>query len=176
VQWSVFFLVPVGRGARLPMLTAAQHEQTLEWLFELSGTVPFDIKATAAPQYRRIVRQRDGARSGAGYRFADGLDRPAPDKGVNDGKGFMFISHTGEVMPSGFLPLRAGEVRREDPVAIYRDSPLFRALRNPSALRGKCGRCEFREVCGGSRARAFALTGDALAADPSCPYQPAEPI
>lgn len=190
VQWSVFFLVPVGRGRRLRMITAQRHEQTLEWLADLQGSAPFDVKATAAPQYRRIVSQRSAPLppqatappsppasahrlAGAGFRFADGLDRPSLGKGVNDGRGFMFISHIGEVMPSGFLPMSAGDVRREDPVTIYRQSPLFRELRNPRMLRGKCGRCEFREVCGGSRARAFAVTGDYLAADPSCPYQPA---
>jgi AdoMet-dependent heme synthase len=172
VQWSVFFLVPVGRGARLPMLSAEQHEQVLEWLAELAGSAPFDVKATAAPQYRRIAQRRQGSAAGAGYRFADGLHRPGPGKGVNDGRGFMFISHIGEVMPSGFLPLAAGNVRERDPVSIYRDSPLFRRLRDPDALSGKCGRCEFREVCGGSRARAFAVTGDYLASDPSCFYQP----
>jgi AdoMet-dependent heme synthase len=173
VQWSVFFLVPVGRGRKLPMLTAERHEQVLRWLCDLSASAPFDIKATAAPQYRRIARQRSRHVAGAGYRFADGLHRPGHGKGVSDGRGFMFISHTGEVMPSGFLPLAAGNVRSEDPVSIYRDSPLFRQLRDPDALHGKCGRCEYREVCGGSRARAFAVTGDHLAADPSCPYQPA---
>lgn len=173
VQWSVFFLVPVGRGSGLQMLDAGGHERTLEWLADLSGSTSFDIKATAAPQYRRILRQRRGRAAGAGFRYADGLDRPDTAKGVNDGCGFMFISHTGEVMPSGFLPLAAGNARSRDPVSIYRDSSLFRELRNPDALRGKCGRCEYREVCGGSRARAFAVTGDHLAADPSCPYQPA---
>jgi len=184
VQWSVFFLVPVGRGRTLPMLDAAGHERVLGWLQETAATAPFDIKATAAPQYRRIVAERarhtgpttdggdgPGVLAGAGYRFADGLNRPA--KGVNDGRGFMFISHRGEVMPSGFLPLVAGNVRRQSPVEIYRDSPLFRQLRDPARLKGKCGRCEFREVCGGSRARAYALTGDPLAADPTCPYEPA---
>jgi AdoMet-dependent heme synthase len=172
VQWSVFFLVPTGRGATLPMISAAEHERVLGWLHELSDTAPFDIKATAAPQYRRIAAQRGGARSraGAGYRFADGLDRPV--RGVNDGRGFMFISHLGDVMPSGFLPLSAGNVRDADPVDIYRDAPLFRALRDPDALHGKCGRCEFRELCGGSRARAWATTGDVLADDPACPYVP----
>jgi AdoMet-dependent heme synthase len=173
VQWSLFFLVPVGRGAQLAMLTAEEHEAVLGWLCELTDWAPFDIKATAAPQYRRIVRQRSRRAAGAGFRFPDGLDRPGHGKGVNDGRGFMFISHLGEVMPSGFLPLPVGNVREHDPVALYRDAPLFRELRDPSALRGKCGRCEFREVCGGSRARAFAVTGDHLAADPSCPYQPA---
>lgn len=172
VQWSVFFLVPVGRGEQLTMLTADEHETTLGWLCELADSAPFDVKATAAPQYRRIVRQRSGRGAGAGFHFPDGLDRPGHGKGVNDGCGFMFISHRGEVMPSGFLPLPVGNVREHDPVALYRDSPLFRELRDPRALRGKCGRCEFREVCGGSRARAFAVTGDHLAADTSCPYQP----
>jgi AdoMet-dependent heme synthase len=173
VQWSLFFLVPVGRGAQLAMLTAEEHEAVLGWLCELTDWAPFDIKATAAPQYRRIVRQRSRRGAGAGFRFPDGLDRPGHGKGVNDGRGFMFISHLGEVMPSGFLPLPVGNVREHNPVALYRDAPLFRELRDPSALGGKCGRCEFREVCGGSRARAFAVTGDHLAADPSCPYQPA---
>ncbi|MQA75985.1 MAG: TIGR04053 family radical SAM/SPASM domain-containing protein [Solirubrobacterales bacterium] len=184
VQWSVFFLVPVGRGRALPMLSAHEHERVLGWLYDVSREAPFDVKTTAAPQYRRIVAQRarsearaagEGVRpdagAGAGFRFADGLDRPA--KGVNDGRGFMFISHSGEVMPSGFLPIPAGSVRRRSPVDIYRRSSLFRQLRDPGALTGKCGRCEFRELCGGSRARAYAVTGDPLAADPSCPYEPA---
>jgi radical SAM protein len=171
VQWSVFFLVPTGRGVRLAMLSAAEHERVLNWLCELSSSVSFDIKATAAPQYRRVVFQRTGRKTGAGFHYADGLDRPA--RGVNDGRGFMFISHRGDVMPSGFLPVAAGNVRARNPVEIYRESPLFQQLRDPDALKGKCGRCEFRAICGGSRARAFAVTGDYLAADPSCPYQPA---
>ncbi len=175
VQWSVFFLVPTGRGAELQMLSAADHERALEWLADLSTEAPFDIKATAAPQYRRIVAQRarrhEGmANTGAGFRFADGLDRPA--KGVNDGRGFMFVSHRGEVMPSGFLPLSAGTVRTQGAIDIYRNSPLFRSLRDVTKLEGKCGRCEYREVCGGSRARAYATSGDYLAPDPSCPYVP----
>jgi AdoMet-dependent heme synthase len=171
VQWSVFFLVPTGRGRTLPMLSADEHERVLSWLHDVSRDAPFDVKATAAPQYRRIVLQRGGgATAGAGFAFADGLDRPA--KGVNDGRGFMFISHLGAVMPSGFLPLAAGNARRRDPVDVYRRSRLFRELREPTALQGKCGACEFREVCGGSRARAFAVTGNHLASDPSCPYLP----
>jgi radical SAM protein len=171
VQWSVFFLVPTGRGTGLEMLDPAGHERVLGWLHELSREAPYDIKATAAPQYRRIAMQRGGALPGAGYHFGDGLARPA--RGVNDGRGFMFVSHRGEVMPSGFLPLSAGSVRGEDPVSIYRDAPLFRSLRDTASLRGRCGRCEFREVCGGSRARAYAVTGDLFAEDPSCPYVPA---
>ncbi len=174
VQWSLFFLVPVGRGARLAMLSPRSHEAVLEWLCDVSQLVPFDVKATAAPQYRRIVYGRLHGAAGAGYRFADGLHRPPSGKGVNDGRGFMFISHTGEVMPSGFLPVSAGNVYESDPVDLYRHSPLFRQLRDPDALEGKCGRCEFRSVCGGSRARAYAVTGDHLASDPSCPYMPAD--
>jgi len=173
VQWSVFFLVPTGRGSGLEMLSAAEHEQTLSWLCDLSPTVPFDIKTTAAPQYRRVCHQRRRRTAGAGFRFADGLDRPDQAKGVNDGRGFMFISHRGEVMPSGFLPVSAGNVRTDSPVSIYRDSQLFRELRNPESLKGKCRACEFRHVCGGSRARAYAVTGDYLQSDPSCAYEPA---
>jgi len=180
VQWSVFFLVPTGRGARLAMLDADGHERVLGWLHDLTGTVGFDIKATAAPHYRRIALQRAARASlgdrlegvaGAGFRYADGLDRPM--KGVNDGRGFMFISHTGDVTPSGFLPIVAGNVREAGAVDIYRDAPLFRELRDPALLKGKCGRCGFKEVCGGSRARAYGVTGDHLAEDPSCVYVPA---
>lgn len=172
VQWSVFFLVPTGRGRHLEMLSAAGHERLIGRLDGLAAGLPFDLKITAAPQHRRIAIQRAGGGelAGAGYRFADGLRRPA--KGVNDGRGFMFISHRGEVMPSGFLPLAAGSVREHSAVDLYRDSRLFRELRDPAALGGRCGHCEFREVCGGSRARAYAVTGDHLAEDPSCPYRP----
>lgn len=173
VQWSVFFLVPTGRGRRLAMLSAEGHERTIRWLDGAAPDLPFDLKITAAPQHRRIALERagDGVAAGAGYKFSDGLRRPA--KGVNDARGFMFVSHRGEVMPSGFLPISAGKAPRDSAVRIYRESPLFRDLRDPRALRGKCGRCEFREVCGGSRARAYAVSGDQLASDPSCPYQPA---
>jgi len=181
VQWSLFFLVPTGRAAASDMITPEEHELAFHWLYDVSQRAPFDVKSTAAPAYRRVVIQRERERSatkaeqqpalaGAGYRYEDGLARPA--KGVNDGKGFCFISHTGDVCPSGFLPLAAGNVRRESIIDLYRASPLFRRLRDTTALRGKCGRCEFREVCGGSRARAFALTGDYLAGDPSCVYEP----
>lgn len=190
VQWSVFFLVPTGRGAQLPMLDAEGHERALNWLYELSQEAPFDIKATAAPHYRRIAIERATAQrvgtaagdqadagdaapnrvAGAGYRYEDGLDRPV--KGVNDGRGFMFISHVGDVTPSGFLPITAGNVREQNVVDIYRDAPLFRELRDPELVKGKCGRCRYKIVCGGSRARAYGVTGDYMAEDPSCIHQP----
>ncbi len=181
VQWSLFFLVPTGRGQRADMISPTEHERAFNWLYDLSHKAPFDVKSTAAPAYRRVVMQRTapttaGAATtlaGAGYRYQDGLQRPA--KGVNDGKGFCFISHVGEVCPSGFLPLPAGNIRERSVVEIYRDSTVFRELRDAGALKGKCGRCEFRDVCGGSRARAYALTGDYLAPDTSCVYEPALP-
>jgi radical SAM protein with 4Fe4S-binding SPASM domain len=185
VQWSLFFLVPTGRGKATDMISPEEHERVFHWLYDLSHESPFDIKSTAAPAYRRVVIQREREKgrlagvagkerptlAGAGYRYEDGLDRPA--QGVNDGRGFCFISHIGDVCPSGFLPLAGGNVREQPVVDIYRGSPLFRELRDPELLKGRCGRCEFRQVCGGSRARAHAVTGDYLAADPSCAYDPA---
>lgn len=175
VQWSVFFLVPTGRALANDMISAESHESVFNWLYDLSGNAPFDIKSTAAPAYRRVVIQRERAKgtaeaplAGAGYRYQDGLNRPA--QGVNDGKGFCFISHTGDVCPSGFLPLPAGNIREQGVVEIYRQSKLFRQLRDPALLKGKCGLCEFKTVCGGSRARAYASTGDYLESDPSCVY------
>lgn len=179
VQWSVFFLVPTGRGKLDDMISAEEHERVFNWLYDLSRTAPFDVKSTAAPAYRRVAIQRarasggtEGDRpvAGAGFRFADGLNRPT--LGVNDGNGFAFISHIGDVCPSGFLPLVAGNVRERSFGDIYRNSPLFRELRDPARLKGKCGVCEFASVCGGSRARAYAVTGDYMEADPSCVYQP----
>jgi AdoMet-dependent heme synthase len=170
VQWSVFFLVPMGRGQELSMITPAQHERVFEWLHELSLVGDFDIKATAAPMYRRVAAQHGSGASGAGFATHDGLDRPA--QGVNDGRGFLFVSHLGEIMPSGFLPISAGNVRTDDVVEVYRDHALFRALRDPDRLSGKCGVCEFRDVCGGQRGRAYAMTGDAFASDPACAYVP----
>lgn len=183
VQWSAFFLVPTGRGKVADMISAEDQEKVLLWLYELSEKASFDIKATACPPYRRVVIQakknkreeRNGERvalMGAGYQYEDGLNRPAMAKGVNDGKGFCFISHLGNVYPSGFLPIYAGNIGEQNLVEIYRHSALFKDLRDSSKLKGKCGRCEFREVCGGSRARAYAITGDYLAEDPTCIYQP----
>jgi radical SAM protein len=180
VMWSLFFLVPTGRGRREDMVSAEEHERVFNWLYDLSKTAPFDVRTTAAQHYRRVViqrRRREEAPSpggllvtGAGYSFADGLGQSS--RGVNDGNGFAFISHTGNVCPSGFLPLPAGNVRERSFVDIYRDSPLFRDLRDYSKLKGKCGVCDFRAVCGGSRARAYAVCGDYLESDPYCVYEP----
>lgn len=182
--WSVFFLVPTGRARPQDIASPEEFERVFERMYELSRTAPFDIKSTAAPQYRRVILQqqvaerRAGSRgeapspmtAGIGFSLADGVGRA---KGVNDGNGFLFVSHTGEIFPSGFLPLSAGNVRSDDLVEVYRHHDLFRALRDPDRLKGKCGVCEYRTICGGSRARAYALTGDPLEADPFCVHIPA---
>ena len=138
VQWSVFFLVPMGRGQELSMITPERHERVFEWLHDLALAGDFDVKATAAPMYRRVAMQRGVGRTvgGAGFAFHDGLNRPA--QGVNDGRGFLFVSHLGEITPSGFLPLTAGNVRTDDVVDVYRNHALFRSLRDPDQLTGKC--------------------------------------
>ena len=140
-----------------------------ETLYEISKTAPFDIKTTEAQHYRRFVAQRRKAGDKVGP-VATSIQRQA---GINDGKGFVFISHTGEVFPSGFLPVAAGNVRQHLIGDLYRSTELFRVLRNSDNLGGKCGLCEYRNLCGGSRSRAYALTGDFLAEDPRCVYVPA---
>lgn len=158
VLWSVFFLVPTGRANPALMISAEQCEDVLERLHELARSAPFAVKTTEAPHYRRIAARRAGR---------------TPATGINDAKGFVFISHKGDVYPSGFLPLKAGNVREQALKDIYRDSPLFKSLRDPEQLRGRCGACEFKDFCGGSRARAYGVSGDPLAEDPLCAYVPA---
>jgi len=182
--WSVFFIVPTGRARTSDLTTAEEFESVFHRLYDLSKTAPFDIKTTAAPHYRRVVVQRQVAErragereqaatpltAGVGFSLADGVGRA---RGVNDGNGFLFISHRGDIYPSGFLPVSAGNVRTHDVVDVYRNSPLFRDLRDTDRLEGKCGVCEYRTICGGSRARAYATTGNYLASDPYCSYIPA---
>lgn len=168
VLWSVFLLVPVGRGRAQDLIPAEEVERLFRWLAELSGTASFDIKSTEAPHYRRVLLQTQGARPAA--RSLCGIGRAR--RGVNDGKGFVFVSHTGEIFPSGFLPVSAGNVKADSLVRVYRNAPLFLELRDASLLKGKCGACEFKNLCGGSRARAFAVHGDYLASDPFCAYVP----
>ena len=172
--WSVFFLVVTGRAAASQDLKAEEYEEVFEFLYETSKTAPFDIKTTEAQHYRRYVAQRRKAGGAAAPVNGSGpagiIQRQA---GINDGKGFVFVSHTGEIYPSGFLPLGGGSVRRDSLGAVYRDASLFRALRDSGNLEGKCGDCEYRNLCGGSRSRAYAVTGDYLAEEPCCSYQPA---
>lgn len=177
VLWSVFFLVPTGRGKKEDMITPEQHEQVFDWLYEVSKQVPFRIKTTAAQHYRRVVLQKQQVERSVDKSVTVPLEINAErfgreSQGINDGKGFVFISHIGDVNPSGFLPIKAGNVREQQLGEIYRESPIFKSLRNPDSFKGKCGICEYRYVCGGSRARAYAVTGDYLASEPYCVYQP----
>lgn len=163
VLWSVFQLVPTGRGKMDDLLTADELEELFLRLQQHSETAPYDIKTTEGQHYRRVVLQQ--TRNPAALRARAPL-------GINDGKGFVFISHTGDIQPSGFLPITTGNVRRDELIDIYRDAPLFRNLRDTSRLEGKCGDCEFKNLCGGSRARAFAMTGNPFGEEPLCSYQP----
>jgi radical SAM protein len=190
VMWNVFFLVPVGRGQLADLLSGEEFENVFAKIYELSQRVSFQIKTTEAMHYRRYLLQhhleerRTGHGSGHSTEAAQTYEPGAPTadaktrnmgwatRRVNDGKGFMFISHVGNVYPSGFLPIHAGNVREKTLAEVYRDAPIFKALRDTSRLEGKCGACEYKEICGGSRARAYALTGDPLAQEPCCIYQP----
>ncbi|MFT4175865.1 MAG: radical SAM protein [Luteolibacter sp.] len=167
-MWSVFILVPTGRAGAKDIPPPDKLERIFEQMADLTGKVPFSIKTTEGHHFRRVLLQR--GKIGPGGR--PGMRTPM---GIRDGRGIMFISHTGDICPSGFLPLVCGNIRRDHPANVYRNHPLFVSLRDSDALGGKCGHCEFRYHCGGSRARAYGLTGDPFASDPSCPYQPTAP-
>jgi radical SAM protein len=169
VLWSVFFLVPTGRGQQRDLLSPEQHEQVFAKLYNTSKQVKFHIKTTEGQHYRRYALQQKAKEPRS--RTTDDLIAGAPN-GVNDGKGFVFVSHVGEVYPSGFLPMSAGNVLWQPLADIYQHSPLFVALRDSSQLKGKCGACDFKDLCGGSRARAYAVSGDPLAEEPCCAYMP----
>ena len=199
VMWNVFFLVPVGRGQLGDLLSGEEFESVFGKIYELSHRVNFQIKTTEAMHYRRYLLQHnlEERKLGHGHGHPGGLHTSSLKMGaaqayepgaptadaptrtaswatrrVNDGKGFMFISHVGNVYPSGFLPIHAGNVRDTPLSDIYRNAPIFKSLRDTSKLEGKCGACEYKEICGGSRARAYAVTGDPLAQEPCCIYQP----
>lgn len=185
VFWEVFFLVPMGRGRLLKLMKASQYEMLFEKLYKFSKEVDFIVKITEAQHYRRYVmeqemKKRQAGSGNGGMSLPDRLTRDfgpggsiglAP-KGVNSGNGFVFISHIGDVYPSGFLPISGGNVRSESVVDIYRDSPLFRELRDYGRLKGKCRICRYNTICGGSRARAYAVTGDYMESEPYCAYIP----
>ncbi|MBX5464803.1 MAG: TIGR04053 family radical SAM/SPASM domain-containing protein [Clostridia bacterium] len=170
VRWEVFTLIPVGRAVDgVEQVSPEEHERVMAWLVDLAGRVPFAITSTEGPQVRRIRAQNGGAAPAAGGARRGMPGSPLP---VWDGNGFIFVSYRGEVFPSGFLPLSAGNVRERPLGEIYRGSPLLRALRDPDGFHGKCGRCDFRRLCGGSRALAYATSGDPLGSDPLCTYSP----
>lgn len=174
-RWEVFYLVPTGRGAELDHAPAERYEATAHWLYEHTSELDAHITAVEAQFYRRVVLERIAVEQGLEPLEALGSSRSGNGRflpGMNSGSGFVFISHIGEIYPSGFLPLAAGDIRRDSLVDVYRHHPLFVHLRSPDRLRGKCGRCDYRAICGGSRARSYAMTGDYLAADPFCLYEP----
>lgn len=169
-RWSLFFLISVGRGKVLEALPPDKAEELMSWIYETSKAAPFTVATTEAPSYRRVAIERmreDGLhgdqikRSGVGRGF-----------GIRDGHGIVFVSCTGEICPAGFLPLQAGNVRQDRLAEIYQSSELFKQLHDPSQFEGHCGVCEFRALCGGSRARAYGATGDPLASDPLCTFVP----
>ena len=171
VLWSVFFLIPVGRGLAEQRIAPEQYETVFAQLWDHARRQPYAIKTTEAHHYRRFVLQRQGDPQRAPKGALPGQIRRAP-LGVNDGKGVFFVSHTGSVYPSGFMPILCGKFPQESVIEIYQQSALLRSLRDGDRLKGKCGVCEYRHVCGGSRARAYALTRDPLAAEPDCVYTP----
>lgn len=165
-MWSVFLLVPTGRAGLADMPEAEDVERIFEDMAGLIGKAPFAVKTTEGHHFRRVVMGKMGA---GAMRNRPGMKSPL---GIRDGRGVMFISHVGEVSPSGFLPMVCGNVKTTHPSEIYRHHPLFVSLRDNNALGGKCGICEYRPVCGGSRSRAYGIYGDPFAADPACVYQP----
>jgi len=187
--WEVFFLIRVGRGSELEELGPAENEDVAQFLFEASR-YRFVVRTVEAPFFRRVVAERrelgpDADPAGAFAlgplyrrlvgRLRERLGEPgaphAQSMGTRDGKGILFVAHDGDIYPSGFLPLRLGNVRRDDVVQLYRTHPVLRSIR-ASAFALRCGVCGFADACGGSRARAFAATGDPLGEDPACAYHP----
>lgn len=169
-RWSLFFLISVGRGKVLEALSAGDAETLMSWIYETSKAAPFTVATTEAPSYRRVAieRMREEGLHG------DQIKRTGVGRGfgIRDGHGIVFVSCTGDICPAGFLPLTAGNVRTDRLAQVYQSSELFKQLHDPSQFEGHCGVCEFRALCGGSRARAYGATGDPLAADPLCTYVP----
>lgn len=168
--WNVFFYVPGSQEETVQMLDAQQHEQVFSKLYNASKRVNFQIKTTEGQHYQRYLLQQR-VRESRG-RLTEATAVPYAPRGVNDGRGFVFVNYRGEVYPSRFLPVSAGNLTSQSLSEVYCDSALFTSLRDASRLKGKCGRCAVRTVCGGSRARAYAVTGDMFAADPCCAYEP----
>ena len=196
-MWSVFFLIPVGRGIDEERIAPQQYEQVFERLWIQAGRQPYGIKTTEAPHYRRFVLQRKGdPLAGPSVGQVSNLSEksissgqvgnpphgqhPSRNRrhraplGVRDGNGIMFVGHTGEIFPAGFLPVVCGRFPQDSVVEAYQKHPTFLALRDPDRFLGDCGICEYRHVCGGSRSRAYSVSGDPLAAEPDCTYEPGQ--
>jgi radical SAM protein len=169
-RWSLFFLISVGRGKVLQPLEPPDAEKLMTWIYGISRTAPFVVATTEAPSFRRVAIDLMKAEGLSGEQIKK--DPATRGFGIRDGHGIMFVSHTGDICPAGFLPVGAGNVKTQNLVDVYREAPLFAALHDPRNFEGRCGVCEFRVLCGGSRARAFSATGDPLETDPLCDYQP----
>jgi radical SAM protein len=169
-RWSLFFLISVGRGKVLQPLLPDDAEKLMNWIHDTSRNAPFTVATTEAPSFRRVAfeRMREAGMTGEQIR-SSGATR---SYGIRDGHGIMFVSNTGDICPAGFLPLPVGNVRKDQIVEMYRDSTLFRQLHDPAQFGERCGVCDYRTLCGGSRSRAFAATGNPLAADPICLFNP----
>ena len=170
-RWSLFLLVPVGRGQQLGIPSPDDIEELCGWVYAAAKDAPFHIGTVEAPHYRRFWLQQ---------KLAEGMPLEEVNKlamrmgfGVRDGNGVIFVSHKGDIYPAGFLPHPLlGNVRDEPLSSVYRNSPALAELRDMDKLKGKCGRCEYRWLCGGSRARAYGMTGDVMESDPFCAYEP----
>ena len=193
--WALFLLIAVGRAARGEIrrlnINARQIESLFNWLYDLTKSASYDVTPREGYHYRRVLLQRKAADLGipVAELLSEVKKKPLTPSdlapagtaprivraplGVNDGKGVVFISHQGDVQPSGFLNLVGGNIRSESLVDIYQKSATFLQVRDYAQIKGKCGVCEFKFICGGSRARAYALTGDPMRSDPYCVYQPA---
>ncbi len=169
-RWSLFFLISVGRGKVLQPLSPEEGEKLMGWIYDTSRIAPFTVATTEAPSYRRVALDRMRAEGMTGEQIKRS---PASRSfGIRDGHGIVFVSNTGDICPAGFLPLAAGNVRKDRLADVYRNAPIFQALHDPTQFEGRCGVCEYRALCGGSRARAFEATGNPLASDPFCLYEP----
>ena len=184
VAWEVFFLIRTGRGASLESLEATECEEVMNFLFN-AAHYSMPVRTAEGPHFRRVRAERENSHASPSGSLYEGLaarlrkleGEPASSPSLKstptrDGKGILFVTYDGEVYPSGFLPIRTGKVPSESLSSIYRSNPLFKALRDSSKLKGRCGVCDYREICGGSRSRAFAEFGDPFEEDPACPYIP----
>ena len=167
--WHIFLLVPMGRASGLAdqVISAEEYEDVLHWLYDFRKTTSMHLKATCAPHYYRIMRQRAHEEGVAVTPETFGMD--AMTRGCLGGTGFCFISHTGQVQPCGYLELNCGNVRETPFPEIWRNSKYFRQFRDQKCYEGKCGVCEFHKGC---RARAWSMNGNHMAEEPLCTYQP----
>ena len=174
VIWDLFFLVPTGRGTAAELMSADEHDEVYAWILANQGNWGFRAKTTLGQPFRRATLLKRFATEQSEVLSLTPADVKKAWAGppTNDGRGIFFISHLGEIYPSGFMPISSGNVRGVSLVDVYRNSSVFRDLRDSSLLEGKCGYCPFNAICGGSRSRAYAMTGNMFAADPTCRFQP----